>query len=107
MKTSIRVMSLTAGILVCGCSFHGCGPSVSGEPGVPEPIRVLENPKTNERTRFFREVPFKVPKDYDEKKHLAEWVAEKNKAGFTKEVSVADDREQWAEVRRKNRSKNN
>jgi hypothetical protein len=38
---------------------QSCGnPSVPGSPGVPEPIKVLENPDTGGRVRFFREISF-------------------------------------------------
>lgn len=83
-------------------SIVGCGaPRVSG-PGIPEAIRVLENPATGERVRFFREISFKVPKNYDEGKHLAEWTAEQQSNGFTKDIKPTDDRTQLAELRQKN-----
>ena len=99
MKTRISLLLLMAIALL------GCNPHVPGQPGVPEPIKVLENPKTGERARFFREVSFKTPKGYDEKKHIVEWTAEKNKSGFTKEISPVDDRPVLAEERRKNKAK--
>lgn len=74
-----------------------------GSPSLPEPIKVLENPATGERARFFEEIPYKVPADYDEAKHLREWTKEQNDAGFTREIVPADDREALAELRRKNR----
>ncbi len=74
-----------------------------GSPGVPDPIKVLENPATGERARFFEEIPFKVPADYDEAKHLREWTKQQNDAGFKREIAPADDREALAELRRKNR----
>lgn len=83
--------------VLCMVVATGCGNS-----GVPEPIKVLENPATGERVRFFREISYKVPKDYNEAKHLADWTAEQNKAGFTKEIAPKDDREKLAELRRKN-----
>jgi hypothetical protein len=62
----------------------------------------LENPKTGERVRFSREVPLTVPRDYDEAKHVADWTARQEKAGFTKEITPEEDREALAELRRKN-----
>jgi hypothetical protein len=93
-------------IIMALCSlvnFAGCGtPSVPGSPGVPEPIMVLENPTTGERVRYFREISFKVPKDFDEQKALTEWTATQQKNGFTKEITPEDDRDELAELRRKN-----
>ena len=84
-------------------SIVGCNTSsVPGSPGVPEPIRILENPATGVRVRFFREIPFKVPTGYDEKKHIADWTSKQNKDGFMKEITPEEDREQLAELRRKN-----
>lgn len=100
MNSQLRLASALLMLLGFGCTPH-----VPNEPGVPEPIKVLENPKSGERVRFFREIPFKVPAGYDEKKHLADWASEKQKAGFTKDIPVAEDREQWAEVRRRNKAK--
>lgn len=84
-------------VAILGCEFRS--PTATN---VPEPIRVLENPETGERVRFYREVPFKVPADYDEAKHLALWNAEQSQLGFTKEVTPEDDRAQLAEIHRKN-----
>lgn len=53
--------------------------------------------------RFFREIPFKVPSDYDESKHLATWTATQVAAGFTREVSPQADHDALAELREKNR----
>jgi hypothetical protein len=93
----------TSTVLLSVLNIVGCGSSsVPGSPGVPEPIMVLENPATGERVRFFREIPYKVPKDYDENKHLAEWMADHRKNGFTTEITPEADREQLAELRRKN-----
>ncbi len=80
-----------------GLSLVGCGSL-----GVPEPIKVLENPTTGERARFFREISYKVPKDYSETKHLAEWSDTQDKAGFTREITQEDDRESLAELRKQN-----
>jgi hypothetical protein len=52
----------------------------------PEPLVVLENPTTGARVHFYREVPFKVPAGYDEKKHIAQWKADEAAKGFTKIV---------------------
>jgi hypothetical protein len=95
-----RVLCLMPAALlsIAGCTSH----SVPGSPGVPKPIRVLENPQTGERVRLFKEIGFKTPAGYDEQKHIAEWTATHNKDGFTKEISTAEDRPQLAELREKN-----
>lgn len=84
-------------LFLCSVAIIGCH-----DAGLPEPIKVLENPTTGERVRFFRENPVKVPQGYDETKHLADWTATQNQAGFTKEIAPKDDREKLAELRRKN-----
>jgi hypothetical protein len=93
-------------IFVALCSlmnFAGCGtPSVPGSPGVPEPIKVLENPTTGERVRYFREISFKEHKDFDEQEAITEWTAKQQKNGFTKDITPEDDRDELADLRRKN-----
>jgi hypothetical protein len=86
-----------AGLVLSAVLLAGCG-----SPGVPDPIKVLENPTTGARARFFREIPYKVPANYDEKTHLAGWTAEQKKAGFSKEISPAADREALAKLRKTN-----
>lgn len=86
------LLTLLFPLLAVGC----------GSRGIPEPIKVLENPSTGERVRFFREVQYKVPANYDESQHIAEWRKEKQEAGFTKEISPVDDRESLADLRKKN-----
>jgi hypothetical protein len=73
--------------------------------GVPQPIVVLENPTTGERARFYREIPYKVPADYDEAEHIREWTNEKKQAGFTKEIAPEDDREALTKLHAENRAK--
>ena len=84
--------------VVCCVAMIGCGSA-----GVPKPIKILENPSSGERVRFFREIGYKVPKGYDENKHIAEWTATQKEAGFTKEISPTDDREALAALHAKNR----
>ena len=48
------VMSLACMLILVGC----------GSPGTPQPIKVLENPTTGERARFFPEIAYKIPADY-------------------------------------------
>ena len=97
-STHFLFMALLSLFSMLGCN----APSVPGSLGIPEPIKVLENPTTGKRVRFFREIPFKVPPAYDEKKHITDWTAKQQKDGFTKEIAPEEDREQFAELRRKN-----
>lgn len=90
-----QILSLFSTVALIGCSAAG----------LPEPIKVLENPTTGERMRFFPEIAYKVPADYDQTKHIAEWTAEKQQAGFTKEILPADDRKAVAESRAKNQAR--
>ena len=93
MRMLLAVVVAVVGIVIAiGCR----------DAGLPEPIKVLENPVTGERVRFFREIPFKVPKGYNETKHIADWTATQNQAGFTKEIAPKDDCDALAELRRKN-----
>ncbi|MHC4404771.1 MAG: hypothetical protein ACYTG0_34410 [Planctomycetota bacterium] len=95
----MRIACFLLVTLVSMMSMMGCG-----SPGVPEPIKVLEDPQTGERVRFFKEIWYKVPKDYNETKHLAEWTATQEEAGYTKEITPEDDRKRLAELRAKNRA---
>ena len=91
---SSRFNSLAVCVLA---GLFGCQVS-----GVPEPIRVLENPETGERVRMYREIAYKVPADYDEEVHIAEWKESQRTEGFTVEISPEDDRERLAEERARN-----
>lgn len=93
----MRIFRLLFVTLIPAVGMIGCGSA-----GLPEPIKLLENPSTGERERFYREIPYKVPTGYDEAKHLAEWTSAKDEAGFTKEITPEDDRERLAELRAKN-----
>jgi hypothetical protein len=73
MKPHSELLALALLVLACA-------------PNPPRPLVVLENPATGERVSFFREIPYKVPADYDEDEHLAQWKAEQERAGFTVEV---------------------
>ncbi len=96
LMKAIRLSVLFLGTVL---ALVGCGTS-----GVPQPIKVLENPDTGERTRFFPEVAYKVPADYNAAPHIAQWTSEQEKAGFTREISPADDRVALAKLRKKNLS---
>ena len=49
----------------------------------PVPMIVMENPSTHQRANFYREIPFKVPANYDETKHIAQWKETQRAAGYT------------------------
>jgi hypothetical protein len=75
------VIALAAllGTLVVALS-GGCGPAR------PRVIAVMKNPETGQRTEMYKEIWYKVPADYDQKKHIEQWKAEQHKKGFTVEV---------------------
>ena len=56
--------------------------------GAPKPkvICAMKNPETGQEVVLHKEIWFKVPRGYDEKKHIEEWKAEQRKKGFTVEV---------------------
>lgn len=54
--------------------------------GKPIVLVTLENPTTGERVVMYKEDPFKVPSNYDEAKHIAQWKADQATKGFTREV---------------------
>jgi hypothetical protein len=71
-KFQISVLFLA---LVLGCAH-----------AKPEVICTLENPTTGERVQMFKEIPYKVPANYDEAKHIASWKADQATKGFTHEI---------------------
>ena len=71
MKTPRRLL-LAALLLLLGCT-----------PAKPKVICLLENPTTGATVEMHKEIPFKVPADYDEKKHISQWKAEQAAKGFT------------------------
>jgi hypothetical protein len=52
----------------------------------PKVICAMKNPETGQKVVLYKEIWFKVPRGYDEKKHIEEWKAEQCKKGFTVEV---------------------
>jgi len=68
----IGVLTLTISV--------GCGPAK------PKVICAMKNPETGQRVELFKEIWYKVPADYDEKKHIEQWKAEQRKKGFTIQV---------------------
>lgn len=75
MRPSPKLVVLSLAVLSLACAQSP-----------PKPLVVLENPQTGARVSFYREIPFKVPADYDEDEHIAQWRAEQERAGFTVEV---------------------
>ncbi len=55
----------------------------------PKVLCVMRDPQTGQTVTMYEEIPFKVPADYDEKKHIAQWKQEQARKGFTVEVSPA------------------
>ncbi|MBI5364960.1 MAG: hypothetical protein HZA53_17415 [Planctomycetes bacterium] len=53
----------------------------------PKVLCTLENPATGARVEMYEEIWFKVPRDYDEARHVAQWKAEQSAKGFTREVA--------------------
>jgi len=52
----------------------------------PRVLCTLENPATRERLEMYEEIWFKVPRDYDEARHIAHWKERAAERGFTREV---------------------
>jgi hypothetical protein len=65
---------LTVGL--CG----GCGGTK------PKVICAMKNPETGEKVELYKEILYKVPRGYDEKKHIEQWKSQQRKKGFTVEV---------------------
>jgi alpha-L-fucosidase len=88
----------TIGLEALACALllvvaGGCGRAK------PKPICTMENPETKQRVEMFREISFKVPADYDEKKHIEWWKAEQRKKGFTVEIREDNATRQAAPVK--------
>ena len=62
--------------------------AMSGGCGVAKPkvICAMQNPATGQRVEMFKEIWYKVPAGYDEKRHIEQWKAEQRKKGFSVEV---------------------
>lgn len=69
------------GLLVGGTLMAaGCA---SNKPPV---ICAMKNPQTGAEVKMYKELSFKVPANYDEKKHIESWKAEQAAKGYTVEV---------------------
>jgi hypothetical protein len=72
------------GIILLGLSVAAIATGWNAKPKV---ICVMQNPTTGERVEMFKEIWFKVPADYDEKKHIESWKAEQRSRGYTVELT--------------------
>ena len=75
MKVSLIVSVMMA------VGLFGCAPAK------PKVICTMRNPNTGARVELYKEIPYKVPANYDEKRHIKEWKAEQIKKGFSVEVA--------------------
>lgn len=75
MKVAITIM------LVVASGILGCAPAK------PKAICVMQNPGTGARVEMYKEIPYKVPANYDEKKHIEQWKAEQIKKGYSVEIT--------------------
>lgn len=56
----------------------------------PQVLCTLRNPQTGQTVTMYKEIPFKVPANYDEQKHIAQWKQDQAAKGFTVEVPPAN-----------------
>jgi hypothetical protein len=56
----------------------------------PQVLCTLRNPQTGQTVTMYKEIPFKVPANYDEQKHIAQWKQDQAAKGFTVEVLPAN-----------------
>ncbi|MBK7877174.1 MAG: hypothetical protein IPJ77_15760 [Planctomycetes bacterium] len=75
---------LLAALLVPTGTLTAC--ARSSPPPKPKVLCTLENPATGARVEMYEELWFKVPHDYDEAQHIAQWKAAQAEKGFTREV---------------------
>lgn len=74
----LLVLTLSAVAFVSGCT----------QPS-PTVLCVMRNPQTGQTATMYKEIPYKVPANYDEQKHIAQWRAVQVSKGFTDEVPSA------------------
>jgi hypothetical protein len=75
VRLAVKAVVLLTSVLL-GCT-----------PAKPKVICVMQNPGTGARVEMFREIPFKVPANYDEKKHVEQWKAEQIAKGYSVEIT--------------------
>ena len=78
------VALIAIGVVLLGL---GVAAIATGWNAKPRVICVMENPTTGQRIEMFPEIWFKVPANYDEKKHVEAWKAEQRSQGYTVEVT--------------------
>lgn len=75
MKGAVTVgLMMVSGLLSCA-------------PAKSKVICVMQNPSTGARVEMYKEIPYKVPADYDEEKHIEQWKAEQIKKGNSVEIT--------------------
>jgi hypothetical protein len=84
----MKKLWIFAVVLVLGVAAATIVGRSNPHPGVPKPIKILENPQTGQQVRFYKEIWYKVPGGYDEKKHIVQWIKDRQAEGFTKEVPL-------------------
>ncbi len=75
MKIAITATVILASALL-GCT-----------PAKPKVICVMQNPSTGARVEMYKEIPFKVPANYDEKKHIEQWKAGQIAKGYSVDIT--------------------
>ena len=66
--------------LIMATGFLGCAPAN------PKAVCIMQNPSTGARVEMYKEIRYKVPANYDEKKHIEEWKAQQMKKGYSVEI---------------------
>lgn len=84
MKKKV-VALIVSGVVLLGLGVAAIATELNAKPQV---ICVMQNPTTGERVEMFEEIWFKVPANYDEKKHIESWKAEQRGRGYTVEVAT-------------------
>lgn len=83
MKKKV-VALIASGVLLLGLGVAAIATGLNAKPQV---ICVMQNPTTGQRVEMFKEIWFKVPANYDEKKHIESWKAEQRSLGYTVELT--------------------
>ncbi len=78
-RSTALVLAAFVAVLPAACARSGSAPK-------PKVLCTLENPATGARVELYEELWFKVPRDYDEAQHIAQWKAQQAVKGFTREM---------------------
>ena len=73
-------IAMTATVILAG-ALLGC---TQAKPTV---ICTMQNPNTGASVEMYKEIPFKVPANYDEKKHIEQWKAGQIAKGYSLEIT--------------------